>query len=416
MTNQEQYRLITSAEAQNREKDQTLRWSTESQNKLAQEIQSKTEKDKQNIREVADGDTLGAIVKGLNGKLDYSMAVEYRSRKIEQEKKPTVLADVSLIYPGQKVWVENGVVIIDDAEKEKPQNGINGDKNTDGQNGIDIEKDKNQDFSNGVDLETEKEDSQNGIDLEKEKNGQNGIDGDKDKDQDFSNGVDLEKEKEGQDDADLNKDRDLSGGIDLDDPNKNDTQNGTDLEERKEGGNGVDIDKDKDLSGGVDLETEKNDPQNGTDLEKKKEDPNGADLDKDKNLSGGEDLETEKNDSQNENDLEKKKSFEKKEEKETKEAKLIEFVKNRIKEKIEGTKSRYIDWDSKKPFKSEHTQIKGNPNISKSGFWNVVGNFSGFSFMTKQEVEDLGFSNCMEAANFLNEKKEIFRSFEENEL
>jgi hypothetical protein len=95
---------------------------TKTQNQKAAEILEK----KETIHTVEKGDTLGAIVKGLTGKLDYSMPVDYQSDKLK--KKPTKLAEASLIYPRQFVWVEkrNGkdVVVIADKQEEETHDEV----------------------------------------------------------------------------------------------------------------------------------------------------------------------------------------------------------------------------------------------------------------------------------------------------
>ncbi|MCF7897119.1 hypothetical protein K9L81_04775 [Candidatus Gracilibacteria bacterium] len=107
----------------------------EKQNNLAKAIELKaTEelKDLANhlaVRVIKKGDTLGAIAKGLTGKLSWGMEVDYRSDKLGDKPKPTKLSEAGLIYPGQKVWIENGKIIVADevvvpqfsAKKEEPK-------------------------------------------------------------------------------------------------------------------------------------------------------------------------------------------------------------------------------------------------------------------------------------------------------
>jgi hypothetical protein len=82
--------------------------------------------------EVKKGDTLGAIVKGLTGKLDYGMAVDYRSARMGDKPKPTKLAEADLIYPGQKVWIDGeGVdkkVVVADAAPQSAGATIEGEE------------------------------------------------------------------------------------------------------------------------------------------------------------------------------------------------------------------------------------------------------------------------------------------------
>ena len=112
-------------------------WSTKSQNERVGVIESKNE----TKHDVVYGDTLGSIVKGMTGKLDYNRPVLYRSdkltsarNKIWKEKTgdcfpipptlgselqtPFKLSVVNLIYPGQCVSIQNidGVnyVVVDD--------------------------------------------------------------------------------------------------------------------------------------------------------------------------------------------------------------------------------------------------------------------------------------------------------------
>ncbi|MCF7917565.1 hypothetical protein K9L27_00985 [Candidatus Gracilibacteria bacterium] len=90
-------------------------WTQKAQTGLALEI----EKSKGTIREVQRGDTLGAIVKGLmkeqfpGWKKALEMPVDYRSDKGKVDK-PTILKETNLIVPGQKIWIENGSIIVAD--------------------------------------------------------------------------------------------------------------------------------------------------------------------------------------------------------------------------------------------------------------------------------------------------------------
>jgi len=63
---------------------------------------------------VKRGDTLGTMVKKLTGKLDWNMQVEYRSSKLAKGRKPKILLEANLIYPGQKVWIEHGKIVVAD--------------------------------------------------------------------------------------------------------------------------------------------------------------------------------------------------------------------------------------------------------------------------------------------------------------
>ena len=112
-------------------------WSTKVQNERAGTIESKHEQ----IHLVEYGDTLGSIVKGMTGKLDYSRPVLYRSKKLTpariaqwnktntcfpipnnlgQTEQPFDLRVVNAIYPGQIVYIEqiNGVkyIIVEDGQ------------------------------------------------------------------------------------------------------------------------------------------------------------------------------------------------------------------------------------------------------------------------------------------------------------
>jgi len=103
----------------------------EMQNNLANAISGATQsklKEVQNalpIRIVKPGDSLGAIVKGLNGgKLNWGMEVVYRSSRLPEDKKPKILAKAGRIYPKQKVWMEGGkIVVADEMPGEKLKEG-----------------------------------------------------------------------------------------------------------------------------------------------------------------------------------------------------------------------------------------------------------------------------------------------------
>lgn len=119
------------------------------------------EEKKTDFRTVKSGDTLGPIVMGLTGdkKLDYSLPVLYKSNKISPKRRAKWQTDVAtqetpcfkippnigiakeeffgmdvanLIYPGQVVYIKDGVIVIDDKEpssdplpkKEPPQKDI----------------------------------------------------------------------------------------------------------------------------------------------------------------------------------------------------------------------------------------------------------------------------------------------------
>lgn len=120
---------IIGAEIQNQYPEQgnrgdVLAWSTRAQNELARQMIGQGE-----VRNVQRGDTLGALVKGLNGgSVDYGMRVDYRSSKLTQ--KPTVLREADLIYPGQYVWIKSGTVIVADqppaqVTQGQPNNVVN---------------------------------------------------------------------------------------------------------------------------------------------------------------------------------------------------------------------------------------------------------------------------------------------------
>ncbi len=99
-------------------------WTTSTQNRLALQIEAESNTTQKKVRQVQRGDTLGAIVKGLTGSLDWSQSVDYKSSKLGNRRKPKVLHKANLIYPGQYVWVENGVIIVSDtkpATKPRPR-------------------------------------------------------------------------------------------------------------------------------------------------------------------------------------------------------------------------------------------------------------------------------------------------------
>ncbi len=96
-------------------------WSTKEQNRLSSQLSTlaelkelKEDTTKTPVLQVKRGDTLGAIAKALTGKLDWGMAVDYRSDKLKNKPKPTKLIDTNLIYPDQYVWIENEKIIVSD--------------------------------------------------------------------------------------------------------------------------------------------------------------------------------------------------------------------------------------------------------------------------------------------------------------
>ncbi len=92
--------------AEQSDKEETTR-----QNDIAKEVAAESADE----HIVAKDETLGAIVKGLTGRLDWGMAVDYRSAKLSN--KPTVLREANLIYPGQHVWIEGEKVVVSDEAK-----------------------------------------------------------------------------------------------------------------------------------------------------------------------------------------------------------------------------------------------------------------------------------------------------------
>ena len=103
-------------------KNKELLWSTDTQNKLGQEIAQSVAKEKENVRLIQKGDTLGAIVKGLRGGVDWGLLVEYRGKgkqmDLQRERNKTkTLGNANLIYPGQFVWMEEEAVIIGTGEE-----------------------------------------------------------------------------------------------------------------------------------------------------------------------------------------------------------------------------------------------------------------------------------------------------------
>ena len=93
-------------------------WGREAQNELASELRKKTkatlevlkttiEQEKVLEAPIKRGDTAGALVLGLLGKekFSYSLPVEYLSTKLQGKKKPSVLRETNLIYPGQIIKV-----------------------------------------------------------------------------------------------------------------------------------------------------------------------------------------------------------------------------------------------------------------------------------------------------------------------
>ncbi|MFH0833788.1 MAG: hypothetical protein V2A63_00145 [Patescibacteria group bacterium] len=100
-------------------KPDAKRFENESQNLLMRATQKEVAKfkDRLPVRVVRDGDTPGALARSLNGgKLDYSMAVDYRSNKTRpyRGKLPEKLSEVNFIKEGQFMWIENGKFVIDD--------------------------------------------------------------------------------------------------------------------------------------------------------------------------------------------------------------------------------------------------------------------------------------------------------------
>lgn len=92
-------------------------WSTETQNALSQSIHGSLDTLAAEVNpylEVQRGDTLAAVVRGLTGDLDWAQAVDYRSDRLAADAKPDVLSAANLIYPGQFVWIENGIIIVAD--------------------------------------------------------------------------------------------------------------------------------------------------------------------------------------------------------------------------------------------------------------------------------------------------------------
>ncbi|MCF7846304.1 MAG: hypothetical protein K9L85_03620, partial [Candidatus Peribacteraceae bacterium] len=113
-----------------RKKEQGKEWSTDTQNELAKGIEEKTTEELKKLgealpfRPVQRGDTLGSLAKGLNGgKLDWGMAVDYRSTRLKGAK-PERLSEANKIYPGQCVWIEDTdkgkVIVVDDNPPPKP--------------------------------------------------------------------------------------------------------------------------------------------------------------------------------------------------------------------------------------------------------------------------------------------------------
>ena len=91
-------------------------WSRKAQNALAQELEAEKKKSpEKKSRQVQRGDTLGAIFKGLTGKLDWNAVVEYRDTKKNNRKSPLIKAN--LIYPGEYVWMEGNKIIVSGKEK-----------------------------------------------------------------------------------------------------------------------------------------------------------------------------------------------------------------------------------------------------------------------------------------------------------
>ena len=99
-------------------------WSTAKQNEIAAEIA----KEDSSVHQVKKGETLGAIILGmkkrgvevLKGKNIYGLEVEYRSDKLKGAKKPKIMSEANLIYPGQFVWLEGNKVIVSDVDKAAP--------------------------------------------------------------------------------------------------------------------------------------------------------------------------------------------------------------------------------------------------------------------------------------------------------
>ncbi|MFH0776423.1 MAG: hypothetical protein V1936_02320 [Patescibacteria group bacterium] len=72
------------------------------------------------VRIVQPRDNLSKIVKSLTGEIKPQTPVDYRSSRI-RGPKPTTLAETRLIYPGQKVWVEAGKLVIADELPSQPK-------------------------------------------------------------------------------------------------------------------------------------------------------------------------------------------------------------------------------------------------------------------------------------------------------
>ncbi len=97
-------------------------WKTKAQNERAGEIAKQTYK----VHEVSYGDTAGSVVSGiikgnkdLGLKFSYNLPVDYQSTRLGDKPTPTVLGDTNLIYPGQRIWIEEGKIIIADGGPEK---------------------------------------------------------------------------------------------------------------------------------------------------------------------------------------------------------------------------------------------------------------------------------------------------------
>lgn len=111
-------------------------WSTKSQNERAKTMTVNAN----NEHPVSYGDTLGSIVKGMTGKLNYNSLVLYKSKKLTPARmehwkntndcfpipdtlgqegyrdKVFQLRRVNAIYPGQIVYIENGIIVVDDGQ------------------------------------------------------------------------------------------------------------------------------------------------------------------------------------------------------------------------------------------------------------------------------------------------------------
>ncbi len=92
-------------------------------NDRAKEI--KAEDKVEHIVDEKDNLGLGAIVKGLTGKLDYGMTVDYQSKRGSLAESKIKLADAKYIYEGQHVWIEGETVVVSDEGQKQPEAEIN---------------------------------------------------------------------------------------------------------------------------------------------------------------------------------------------------------------------------------------------------------------------------------------------------